>query len=151
MDWRRLAVGGYLIAVLVTVGALFFSTRPEAPEASVWVLPHPDWGGKWETRLLGVHVIPPTVTPPRRVVVGMARDIESPAVAEEVIRRLGLQMTPDELLGNLTVEPSSGIRVPYRDLARETPQRARKIVRAIAVVAGERVRVETPHDYEWTL
>jgi len=87
----------------------------------------------------------------------MARDIESesPAIAREVIGRLGLRMTPDELLGNLTVEPdaqSPGIRVSYRDPARETPQRTRKIVRAFVVAAAdEDVRVETPYDYEWTL
>jgi capsular polysaccharide biosynthesis protein len=102
----------------------------------------------------GGPLYPPEVTPPRRVVVAMARDIETPTVAEAVIRRLGLRMTPDELLGNLTVEPdaqSSGIKLSYRDPARETPQRARKIVRAFVVVADEHIRVETPYDYAWVL
>jgi hypothetical protein len=150
---RRVTLVLFLF-VLVAVVALFFSTRPGAPVASVWVLPQPDWGGKWETRVPGVHFIPPEVTPPRRVVVAMARDIETPTVAEAVIRRLGLRMTPDELLGNLTVEPdaqSSGIKLSYRDPARETPQRARKIVRAFVVVADEHIRVETPYDYAWVL
>jgi capsular polysaccharide biosynthesis protein len=73
---------------------------------------------------------PPAVTPPRKVVESFARDIDSPAIAEEVIRRLGLRMTPDELLRNPTVEPEPesafSIRISYRDPARETPQRARR-------------------------
>jgi capsular polysaccharide biosynthesis protein len=86
-------------------------------------------------------------------VAGFARDIESPAIAKEVIRRLGLRMTPDELLENLTVEPEPesafGIRLAYRDPTGETPRRARKIVLTVAEVAGERVHKETPYAYTW--
>jgi len=136
--------------VLVAVVALFFSTRPGTPVASGSVLLQPDWGKRWETGVAGVQFIPPGVTPPRRVNATIARDIESPAIAKEVIGRLGLRMTPDELLGNLTVEPdaqSSGIRLSYRDPAREAPQRARRIVRTVVVVAAERIQVGTPYDY----
>ncbi len=119
----------------------------------------PDWGGRWETGVPGIKFIPLYVTPPHRVVVSFARDVESPVIAEEVIRRLGLRMTPDELLENLTVEPdpesTDSIRLTYRDPARETPRRARKIVRTVAVVAAERIRKEIPcrcaYDYTWGL
>jgi capsular polysaccharide biosynthesis protein len=92
-------------------------------------------------------------------VVSFARDIESPAIAEEVIRRLGLRMTEDELLENLTVEPdpesADGIRLTYRDPGQEEPRKARRIVHTVAVVAVERVRKEIPcrcaYDYTWGL
>ena len=61
---RRLTLVLFLL-VLVAVVALFFCTRPGAPVASIWVLPHTDWGGKWETGVPGVHYIPPDVA--RRV------------------------------------------------------------------------------------
>jgi hypothetical protein len=138
----------FLLFSLFVLVAVARSSHLAAPEASIPVTLHPDWGNRWETDVKkGVDYIPPAVTPPYKVLEGFARDVESPAIAKEVIGRLGLRMTPDELLGNLTVEPdaqSSGIRVSYRDPARETPQRARKIVRTVAVVAGERVRRERP-------
>ena len=107
----------------------------------------------------GVKFIPLYVKPLHRVVVSFARDIESPAIAEEVIRRLGLRMTTDKLLENLTVEPdresADGIRLTYRDPAQDTPRRARRIVSTIAIVATERIRKEIPcrcaYDYTWGL
>jgi hypothetical protein len=131
------------------------SSHREAPEASILVPLQPDWGNRWETGVEGVEYLPPAVTPPRKVLEGFARDIESPAIAEEVIRRLGLRMTPDELLANLTVEPEAGsaftIRLTYRDPTGESPQRARRIVLTVAEVASERLRRETPYLYDWVL
>jgi capsular polysaccharide biosynthesis protein len=162
MPTRRvtLSIILFLAPVLVILAAVALSARPSAPEASISVLLRPDWGGKWETGVPGVKFIPLYVTPPHRVVVSFARDIESPAIAEEVIRRLGLdKMTPDELLGNLTVEPdpesAEYIRLTYRDPAREDPRRARRIVRTVAVVAASSIRKEIPcrcaYDYTWGL
>ena len=154
---RRIA-GGVLVFLVFSLFVLFAvasSSYRDAPEASTHVLLQPDWGNKWETTVKGVEYIPPAVTPSRKVVDRFARDIESPAIAEEVIRRPGLRMTPDELFRNLTVEPEPEgafvIRLTYRDPTRESPQRARRIVRAVAVVAAERIRKETPYDYEWRL
>jgi hypothetical protein len=146
-------------AAVLSSAALSSQLRYEAPEASFLVPLEPDWGGRWETGVPGVKFIPLAVTPPHRVVVSFARDVESPVIAEEVIRRLGLRMTPDELLENLTVEPdpesASAIRLTYRDPARENPRRARRIVLTVAVVAAERIRNETPcrcaYDYTWGL
>ena len=105
-------------------------------------------------RRSGGQIHPPAVTPPRRVVVGIARDIESLAIAKETIERLELRMTPYELLQNLTVKPGGStfaIRISYRDPTAKNPQRARRIVLTVAEVAGERIRKETPYDYEWVL
>jgi hypothetical protein len=114
------------VAIFFVAVALMNSQREAGVQASFLVPLEPDWGGRWETGVPGVKFIPLYVTPPHRVVVSFARDIESPAIAEEVIRRLGLRMTPDELLENLTVEPdpesADGIRLTYRDPAGKTPE-----------------------------
>jgi hypothetical protein len=83
----------------------------------------------------------------------MAKEIERPEVAGEVIGRLGLdKMTPDELLKNLTVHPRrASIAISYCDPARESPRRARRVVRTVAAVASERIRKETPYIYAWVL
>ena len=148
-----------VIAILFVLLAVALSSQREAPEASFRLTLEPDWGGRWESGVKGVKFIPLYVTPPHRVVVSFARGVESPAIAEEVIRRLGLRMTPDELLENLTVEPdpesADGIRLTYRDPARENPRRARRIVHTVVVVAVERIRKEVPcrcaYDYTWGL
>jgi capsular polysaccharide biosynthesis protein len=65
----------------------------------------------------------------------MVHAIESRTVAEEVIQRLGLQMKPDELLDNLTVEQIEGtsfIRLTYED---SDPMRAHLIVNTVGKVS----------------
>ena len=82
----------------------------------------------------------------------LARGIETPAVAKEVIRRLDLRMTPDELLDKLAVVPRGrGIRIFYRSPVGGTPEEARSVVRTVAEVAAEYVRVDTPYAYDWGL
>ncbi len=157
MPTRRvtLSIILFLAPVLVILVAVALSARPSAPEASFTVLLQPDWHGKWKTGEPGIKFIPPSVTPPRRVKATIARDIESPAIAKETIERLGLKMTPEELLENLSAEVdpeiAHGIRVTYRDPTAESPQRARRIVRAYALAACGRVRVETSHPYDWVV
>jgi uncharacterized protein involved in exopolysaccharide biosynthesis len=79
--------------------------------------------------------------------VGLPRDvraaadaIDSPPVAEEVIRRLGLSgMEPAQLLENLSVEEDPGtlfINLFYRDI---DPKRAQLIVNTFGAVSSERV------------
>jgi hypothetical protein len=123
---NRLRIAIIIVAIVILV-AVALAARPSAPEASFVVLLEPDWKGRWETGVPGVKFIPLAVTAPESVKVSFARDIRgNPAIAEEVIRRLGLEskMTKGELLENLTVEPDSadGIRLTYRDPARETPK-----------------------------
>jgi hypothetical protein len=157
MPTRRvtLSIILFLAPVLVILVAVALSARPSAPEASFAVPIRADWHGRWETGVPGVKLIPLYVSPPRRVVVSVARDIESPAIAKETIERLGLKMTPEELLENLSAEAdpeiADGIRLTYRDPTAENPQRARRIVRAFALSASGRVRVETSHPYDWVV
>jgi hypothetical protein len=116
-----LAILGLVLVVGVIIVAAALSSRPTAPTASISVHLQPDWHGKWKTGEPGVKFIPPSVTPPRRVVASFARDIESPALAKEAILRLGLRMTPDELLGNLTT-PNRNRKAPSPSgLPTETP------------------------------
>ncbi len=157
MPTRRvtLSIILFLAPVLVILVAVALSARPSAPEASFTLLLRADWHGRWETGVPGVKLIPLYVTPPRRVVASVARDIESPTIAKETIERLGLKMTPEELLENLSAEVdpeiAHGIRVTYRDPTAESPQRARRIVRAYALSASGRLRVETSHPYDWVV
>ena len=69
-------------AILFVLFAVALSSQREAPEASFRLTLEPDWGGRWETGVPGVKFIPLAVTPPHRVVVSFARDVESPAIAE---------------------------------------------------------------------
>jgi capsular polysaccharide biosynthesis protein len=69
----------------------------------------------------------------------MVEAINSRSVAEEAIQRLGLEMTPGQLLSNLTVEQIGGtqfIRLSYSDV---DPERAKKVVNTVANVASERI------------
>jgi hypothetical protein len=120
----------FLAPVLAILVAVALSARHDTThEAFIMVPFKADWHGRWETGAPGVKLIPLYVTPPRRVVAGFARDIESPAVAKETIERLGLKMTPEELLENLTVEPdpesADVIRLTYRDPTAERAEGAR--------------------------
>ena len=70
--------------------------------------------------------------------------IDNPAIAEEVIRRLGLDgsMEPADLLDNLTVEEiedTQFVQLSYRDA---NPLRAQRIANAVAKVASEEVGQE---------
>jgi capsular polysaccharide biosynthesis protein len=69
----------------------------------------------------------------------MALFIDSRPVAKETIRRLGLRITPDEFLDNLTVEPLEGtmlIQLTYTDT---DPYRAKDVVNTVSQVASERI------------
>jgi hypothetical protein len=135
-------------------------TAPTA-SATAYVVRDEVWSNEWEDRLEtgvpGVMFIPPDIPPPPpAVATAMAKEIERPEVAGEVIGRLGLQnkMTPDELLKNLSVTPHrESIAISYRDpsSASESPDRARRVVRTVAAVASERIRKETPYIYAWVL
>ena len=75
----------------------------------------------------------------QQVTLSVVEAIYSRAVAEEVIQRLGLQMQPADLLGNLTVEQEGTtvfIQLSYKDA---DPQRAQQIVNAVGVVSSERL------------
>jgi capsular polysaccharide biosynthesis protein len=82
------------------------------------------------------------------LVFATAEAVESPSIAREVIQRLDLRTTPDELLKNLTaeqVEAIQFIRLSYRDT---DPERAQRVVNAVGVVSSERIpeKIGIPDD-----
>jgi capsular polysaccharide biosynthesis protein len=82
---------------------------------------------------------PCSFAPTQEHVRAMALFIDSRPVAKETIRRLGLRITPDELLDNLTVEPLEGtmlIQLTYTDT---DPYRAKDVVNTVSQVASERI------------
>jgi capsular polysaccharide biosynthesis protein len=69
----------------------------------------------------------------------MAVAIHSRPVAKETIGRLGLKMSPDKLLNNLTVEQDPGtmhIDLTYTDT---DPTRAKRVANTVGPVASELV------------
>jgi capsular polysaccharide biosynthesis protein len=75
----------------------------------------------------------------QQLVQTMLVEIEIRPVAEEVIRRLGLQTSPENILGNLTVEQIGStqvIQLSYRDT---DPEQAQAIANAISEVSSERI------------
>jgi receptor protein-tyrosine kinase len=88
-----------------------------------------------------IHLIPLAPAPEtlQKLTHTMVVAIESRPVAEEAIRRLGLELSPDQLLNNLTVEQvesSQLIRLAYTDT---NPQQAEQIVNTVGRVSSERV------------
>jgi capsular polysaccharide biosynthesis protein len=143
--------GVILLVVLGFVGPtlVFTLLQPNVYEASTRVGIELDWGDRWETGIPGVQLLPPTVTVPRKHTLEVTRAIDSPAIAKEVIKRLGLSgMEPSELSENLAVKLAAEaphlVRLSYRDT---NPQRAQRIASTVAQVASERIRKETPYVY----
>ena len=137
-----------LVAVVVTVAS---ALQPPTYEASALVLvdvgpPAQERGkgpprpvllaGKGEARPIPLAPEPETL---RGLAHTRAAIIDSPPVAEEAIRRSGLDMTPGMLLTNLAVEPVGAaqfLRLSYTDT---DPERAREIVNTVGRVAAERI------------
>lgn len=75
----------------------------------------------------------------QQLVQTMLVEIEIRPVAEEVIRRLGLQTSPESILDNLTVEQIGStqiIQLSYRDA---NPGQAKAIANTISEVSSERI------------
>src|SRR5215210_7714357 len=74
----------------------------------------------------------------------MVEGVDSDAVAEAVIQRLGLQMTPEVLRNNLDVEQvraTQFINVTYEDT---NPERAQQIANTVGEVFSEQVSEVSP-------
>jgi capsular polysaccharide biosynthesis protein len=72
--------------------------------------------------------------------------IESRPVTEEAIRRLGLEVSPDQLLNNLSIEQiesSQFIQLSYTDT---DPWRAAKVANAVGRVSSDRVSVKMKNE-----
>ena len=131
--------GVILLVVLGFVGpTLGFSlSQPTVYEASAKAVLEPVWGGEWEVGTRGDIEF-------RERALEAMEAIDNPAIAEEVIRRLGLDgsMEPADLLDNLTVEEiedTQFVQLSYRDA---NPLRAQRIANAVAKVASEEVGQE---------
>jgi capsular polysaccharide biosynthesis protein len=123
-----------LVAVAVAVASLWQTPTYEASAKVLLDVQEQDGYGR-------IHPIPnaPTHDRLRELIQTMAIVIDTHPVAEEAIRRLGLEVSPDELLNNLTIEPAAHtqfVRLSYTDT---DPMRAAKVVNTVARVAAERI------------
>ena len=121
-----------IAAVVYTVSA----TRPPTYEASAMLSM-----GQEEQSDGKIHLIPlaPTHDRLRQLTHTMVVAIESRPVAEEVIRRLGLEVSPDQLLNNLSIEQiesSQYIQLSYTDT---DPARSAQVVNTVGEVSSERI------------
>jgi capsular polysaccharide biosynthesis protein len=128
-----------LLVVLGFVGPIlgFSLSQHTVYEASATAVLEPVWGGEWEVGTRGDIEF-------RERALEAMEAIDNPAIAEEVIRRLGLDgsMEPADLLDNLTVEEiedTQFVQLSYRDA---NPLRAQRIANAVAKVASEEVGQE---------
>jgi capsular polysaccharide biosynthesis protein len=120
-------------AVVYTVSA----TRTPTYEASAKVMVE----DQKEQSYGKIHPIPnaPTHERVRQLIQTMTIVIDTHPVAEEVIRRLGLEVSPDQLLNNLSIEQiesSQFIQLSYTDT---DPARSAQVVNTVGEVSSERI------------
>jgi capsular polysaccharide biosynthesis protein len=132
---RRLWV--VILVALVSVGAAVGLSLTQTPvyqaSTKIKVDQEKGQGDQFSGNLAG------NVEGLQQLVQTMLVEIEIRPVAEEVIRRLGLQTSPANILGNLTVEQIGStqvIQLSYRDT---DPERAQAIANAISEVSSERI------------
>jgi capsular polysaccharide biosynthesis protein len=137
--FRVLVITVVLAAYAVTSASLQQAPTYEA-SAQVWVDPQQGDQQTYVTRS-GEEIQPlppsPSVEKLQELTQTMVHAIESRPVAEEAIQRLGLEMSPSELLDNLTVEQIEGtsfIVLTYEDT---DPVRAQRIVNTVGEVFSE--------------
>jgi capsular polysaccharide biosynthesis protein len=116
-----------LVSVLAAVGVVMASLQ-QAPtyEASAHVLV----GWHQEGRLETLEFREPPIQT-------LAPGIDSRSVAHEVIYRLGLEMTPEELLDNLTAEQVEGTQFIQLTYESNNPVEAQRIVNTVGVVFSD--------------
>ena len=108
-------------------------SQPPVYEASAKVIVGQERGAGQDANLAG------SVEGLQALTQTMIIAINTRPMAEEAIRRLELEMSPDELLGNLTVEQietSQFIQLSYTDT---DPERATQIVNTVGQVSSERI------------
>jgi capsular polysaccharide biosynthesis protein len=140
MKMRMLLGAAALVAVVVTMVSLLQMPTFEA-SAQVWV---DQEGGDQQNNLGGSGEEIKTLPPGRhRGLQALTQTIvvyiDTPLVAREAIRRLELEVSPGELLHNLTieqVESSQFIRLTCTDTDAE---RAARVVNTVGRVSSERV------------
>ena len=131
----RAITASLLAAVVVTVASLLQTPTYEA--SAVLMV------GQKELSDGKIHLIPLAPAPEtlQQLTQTMAIAIESRPVAEGTIRRLGVGMSPADLLNNLTAEPveaSQFIRLSCTDT---DPARAKEVVNAVGRESSESLSV----------
>src|SRR5215217_8796878 len=133
----RATMASLLVAVAVGVASLLQTPKYEA-SAQLWV----DWQqGDQQTYVTRsgeeIQTLPPGGEGLQTIILTIIDAIDSRPVAEEAIQRLNLDMTPAELLDNLTieqVESTSFIVLTYQG---NDPVEATKIVNTVGQVSSE--------------
>lgn len=132
--WKRLWV--IVLVALVFVGAAVGFSLLQTPvyEASAKVLVSQELGVDDQSGNLAGNV-----EGLQQLVQTVIVQIETRPVAEEVIRRLGLQASPQGVLENLTVEQIETTQVIQLSYSDTDPESAQQTVNSISEVASERV------------
>jgi capsular polysaccharide biosynthesis protein len=123
-----------LVAVAVSVASLLRTPTYEA-SAQVWVSPA-QGTGEGKIRLIPLAPAPETL---RAITQEMVHAIDSRPVAEEAIRRLGLRISPAELLDKLTVEEDAATQFVVLTYEDTDPHKAQQIVNTVGEVSSERI------------
>jgi capsular polysaccharide biosynthesis protein len=124
-----------LLTVAVVVGIAVGLSFWQTPEyvSSTKLLVGQEQGNGQDTNLGG------SISGLQALTQTMIIAIDTRPVAEEAIRRLGLGISPDELLNNLTIEQiesSQFIQLSYTD---SDPGRATQVVNMVGQVSSERI------------
>ena len=124
-----------ILVALTSVGAAVAFSLWQTPvyQASAKLLVGQKQGEVQQLNLIG------TVEGLQQLTHTMVEAVNSRPVAREVIQRLGLQMAPEDLLDNLTIEQiedTQFLLLSYRDT---DPVRAQKIVNSVSDVSSERI------------
>jgi capsular polysaccharide biosynthesis protein len=131
----RMRLWVILLVVAVVVGVAVMASLWQTPkyEASAMLLVGQEQGNGQDTNLGGA------VSGLQALTQTMIIAIDTPLVADEAIRRLGLKMSSDQLLQDLTiqqVESSQFIQLTYTGT---DPERAAQIVNTVGQVSSERI------------
>jgi capsular polysaccharide biosynthesis protein len=133
----RATMASLLVAVAVGVASLLQTPKYEA-SAQLWV----DWQqGDQQTYVTRsgeeIQTLPPGDEGLQTIILTMIDAIDSRPVAEEAIQRLNLDMTPAELLDNLTIEQVESTSFIVLTYEGTDPVRAKQIVNTVGQVSSE--------------
>src|SRR5215217_7764752 len=136
-DFRALGALVVVIAWFVTSWSLMQTPIYEA-SAQVWVdqeqetqQTNPSGSGE------EIQTLHPKVEGPQMLIPAMIYATDSRPVAEEVIGRLGLKMSPAQLLDNLTIEQDENMPFLILTYKGTDPQKAQQIVNTVGKVSSE--------------
>jgi capsular polysaccharide biosynthesis protein len=135
---KKSLVGAITASLLIAAFVVMFSaTRTPTYEASAKVLVE----DQKEQSYGKIHPIPnaPTHERLRQLIQTMVIVIETRPVAEGVIRRLDLRMSPDKLLDNLFVEQDGTSQLIHLTYTDTDPERATRVVNTVGQVSSERI------------